>query len=59
MAKKNKNKNTNGPKEDTRDLHKAFIKNRTKGRQREKKYMKDVEEIGENGYDELDTFEKY
>jgi len=59
----NKNKNKNSvPNDDTRDLHKAFHKNKTKGRQREKKYMKDVKDIGRSGeeaYDELDNFERY
>lgn len=58
---KNKN-NNNNTKDDTRDLHKTFVKNKTKDRQREKKYMKDVKDIGRNGeeyYDDIDNFERF
>jgi|15BtaG_2_1085339.scaffolds.fasta_scaffold05966_5 hypothetical protein len=50
------NKKKPASNEDTRDLRKTFIKNKTKDRQREKKYLKDVEDVG---YDELDNFEKW
>ncbi|HIJ11064.1 TPA: hypothetical protein HA278_03320 [Candidatus Woesearchaeota archaeon] len=58
MPKKPKNNKKPAFREDTTDLHKSFIKNKSKGvRKREKKIMRDIID-NDIDYD-VDNFEKW